>query len=117
MYPKEVIPDKCSLYYRVHATYFRDNVLIPGVFRELGDGMSTDWDKYSTPEQSKARAKKPENNGIVSLSVEKLRILNFNVIHAPTYGNRAHTNVKGVNVETRLKLLDVFKWEIKIPQD
>ena len=115
MYSKEIIPDKCSLYYRVHELYYRDDELIPGVFLERGDGMSTDWDKYSTPEQSRKRAKNPNKNGIVSFAVGKLRNLSFNVDHAPSRSNQAHTNVKGVTVESRLKLLDVYKWEIKIP--
>jgi len=93
----EDIPNEDRLYYRVHQTYLLMGELKPGVFREIGDGMSTDWAKYSTPLESRNRAKKPEKNGIVSFIVGGLRNLNLTVVHAPSKENRAHTNVKGVN--------------------
>ncbi len=115
MWPVEIIPDEDSVYYRIHQTFIRDGELIPGGFKERGSekarGMSTDWEKYSTPEESRNRAKKPTQNGIISFVVGNLREVKLRVIHAPTQ-NRAHTNVKGIDVETRLKLLDLFHWEI-----
>jgi len=123
MHEIEDIPNEDRLYYRVHQSYFSRGELKPGVFREIGDGMSTDWAKYSTPLESRNRAKKPEKKGIVSFIVGDLRKLNLTVVHAPSKENRAHTNVKLVNdVEIRLKLLDqlldpnneTVKWEIPI---
>jgi hypothetical protein len=124
MYPVEDIPNDDKLYYRVHAMYIRDGNLTPGVFCERVDGMSTDWEKYSTPEQSRQRVNKnPLQNGIVSFIAGQLRNdVNLEVIHKPT-DNRAHSLVKGKEVkiqdstEVRLKLYNLFQWEIPIPQD
>ncbi|MCL4296133.1 MAG: hypothetical protein KJ077_10415 [Anaerolineae bacterium] len=125
MYRVEDILNDDKLYYRIHAMYVRDGDLIPGAFCERGDGMSTDWEKYSTPEQSRQRANSnPQQNGIVSFIVGPLRNeLNLEVIHKPSDDNRAHSLVKGKevkiqhNTEARLKLLSLLQWEIFIPQD
>jgi hypothetical protein len=86
--------------------------------------MSTDWSQYSTSLESRSRAKKPEQNGIIRLKVGSLRQLNLTVVHAPSMDNRAHSLVKGVDdVEIRLKLLDKLldttddhiQWEILAP--
>jgi hypothetical protein len=86
--------------------------------------MSTDWSKYSTPLESRSRAKKPEQNGIVRLNVGNLKQLKLTIVHAPSKDNRAHSLVKGVeDVEIRLKLLDKLldttddhiQWEILAP--
>lgn len=118
MWPIEVIPNNSRLYYRIHQTFIRNGKMVPSVFKERGEGescgMSTDWEKYSTPEESRNRAPIPEKNGIVSFIAGNLRDVNLEVIHAPSNHNRAHTNVKGIDVESRLKLLDIFKWEIQI---
>jgi len=68
----EDIPNEDRLYYRVHQTYLLMGELKPGVFREIGDGMSTDWAKYSTPLESRNRAKKPEKNGAPFKVVDSL---------------------------------------------
>jgi hypothetical protein len=122
IYPIEYIDDNSKLYYRVYKSFYKKGKLKPDVFRELGEGeqksMSTDWEKYSTPEESRRRAKTPEDNGIVHFISGKLRSLNLSVKHAPQNDNRAHTDVKGNNcpiekdVEIRLKLLDEIKWNI-----
>ncbi len=49
MWKVEIIHDKDKLFYRVHKSFLRAGKLLLGVFREIGDGMSTDWEKYSTP--------------------------------------------------------------------
>ena len=49
-YPKEPIPDNSNLYYRIHKTYIVDGEIVPGAFQSKIDSMSTDWDKYSTPQ-------------------------------------------------------------------
>ena len=60
--------------------------------------MSTDWDKYSNPLQTRDRAKAspPEENGVIQLVAGDVRqIPQQEVIHAPLPDNRAHTNMKG----------------------
>lgn len=120
----EEIPNEDALYYRIHQSYLVRGELKPGAFREIEDGMSTDWSKYSTPLESRSRAKKPEQNGIVRLNVGSLRQLKLTIVHAPSKDNRAHSLVKGVDdVEIRLKLLDKLldttddhiQWEILAP--
>ncbi|MGH7902399.1 MAG: hypothetical protein ACRENZ_11755, partial [Thermodesulfobacteriota bacterium] len=122
IFPIEGIDNNSKLYYRIHKQYFIDSDLLPSVFRETGEGeqksMSTDWGKYSTPNESRKRARKPEDNGIVHFISGKLRNLNLSVKHAPTNDNKAHTNVKGNDTpieqdeELRLKLLDEIEWDI-----
>jgi len=121
MWPIEEIPNRDTLYYRIHQSYLIRGELKPGAFREIGDSMSTDWSKYSTPSDSRSRAKKPEQNGIISLKVGSLRQLKLTVVHAPSEDNKSHSLVKGVDeVEIRLKLLyklrdtadDHIQWEI-----
>jgi hypothetical protein len=129
----EEIPEEDLLYYRVHQDYIHKGELIPGVFKERGrgeeKGLSTDWSKYSTPEESLLRAKKPELNGIIRFIVRDVRKIPLEVIHAPIKehleprlaNNRAHTNVRGINEriekdpEVRLKLLSLFKWQVEPP--
>jgi hypothetical protein len=115
MWPVEVIPDDDSLYYRIHEVNVRNGEILPVAFREIGAGMSTDWNKYSTPKESLARAKNPNKNGIVSFVVLNLRNdLNLSVEHTPTDKNRSHTNVIGIDDESRLKMLNICEWEITI---
>src|SRR5437870_13118924 len=60
----EEIPNEDFLFMRVHHSYLDDDgESIPGAFRnqppKIG-GMSTDWQKYSTPEHTIARARQPK---------------------------------------------------------
>ena len=124
MWEIEIISDDAVLYYRVHKGYVVEGQLIPGVFKERGEGenrgMSTDWDKYSTAEEALARSKNPLDNGIVNFIVGEVRnIKNIIVEHAPESDNRAHSHIKGIPskkpMKTRIRrqLLDACKWEIK----
>ena len=126
MWEVEKIPNTDSLYYRIHINWMDNEDIMPGVFRERGTGekkgMSCDWSKHSTPEDSRKRAQQPHKNGIIEFIVQKLRELNLTVNHAPIQNhsfmddNRAHSNVKGVeerSTEIRLKLLDIYTWKIK----
>lgn len=119
MWEKELIPNPDRLFMRIHDSDIREGNLIPGVFREKGEGelkgMSTDWEAYSTMQESRSRAKDPKVNSIISLIAGNVRSLNLSVDHAPEENNRSHTNIKGINVEVRLKLADqkMFSWEIK----
>lgn len=120
MYDIEEIPDEDKLFYRIHKDFYRRGNLIPGAFREIRDGMSADWERYSTPTTSICRAKRPIDNGIVSLLVKNIRDMNLEVIHKPSEKNRAHSIVKGKtkkiqdDPEVRLKLRKISVWEINI---
>lgn len=81
---------------RAHGQYFRDGVLMPGVFRAHGAGMSVDWGKYSTAEETRARAKDPERNSVLRIPVSGIRqVKPLDVIHSPDHerANRAHCDV------------------------
>src|SRR5690348_5592489 len=100
MWEVEAIPDADLLYYRVHDGFFnKKGTLGSSVFREKGDGeergISTDWSKYSTPEQDRG-IKNPLKNSVVSFVTGDLRNIRLQVLHAPINENRAHTNVKGI---------------------
>jgi len=43
--------------------------VIPGIFKNTpaDSGMSCDWEKYSTPEESRAGAKDPSVNGVLAI--------------------------------------------------
>jgi len=119
-FPKEPIPNQSNLFYRIHKTFIVDNEIIPGAFQSKIDGMSTDWDKYSTPEQSLALSKVPSDNGIVRFSVELIRQQpSMGVEHDPQPNNRAHSLVHGIpekgelKTKVRLLLKRIAVWEIK----
>lgn len=114
--PSEEIPPSDTLYYRAHRTFYGKrwplNSIPPTCFMnrpkdDPGAGMSTDWSKYSSPEQSRERARAPEDNAIVALTVEDVRAVpGQRVMHTPQSDNRAHTDVFGdksdPEVQTRL---------------
>jgi hypothetical protein len=58
-WPIEPVPDADLLFMRVHRNYIQNGKPNVGVFINHGEGaqegMSTDWSKYSTPEQTKKR--------------------------------------------------------------
>lgn len=115
MWPKESIPDEGTLYMRAHRVFLTSHrELRPGVFRDHGGGMSTDWCKYSTPAQTRARARVPEDNGVIRLHVKGVRHIEpLLVEHDPRPDNRAHTEVIGEKTpEVRLNLLRIARWEI-----
>ena len=99
-WPIENIPESHDLYYRIHQMYFNENPkIIPSSgFRPQGKSMSTDWNKYSTPEKLRQRAEKPEENRIVQMKAGSVRAIPLTVNHAPDHVrvNRAHTDVLGL---------------------
>jgi hypothetical protein len=119
-WPVEDIPDKDLLYFRVHETYQVPGTteIRPGAFRDRGAGMSSDWEKYSTPEQTRARAQQPDRNGVVSFHAGSIRIIKGQtVVHEPISPggdqppNRAHTEVFGKkDEEVRLELRRIAQW-------
>ena len=81
------------------------------------DGMSTDWEKYSTPQQTRQRARKPEDNIVISLVAGDVRAIEGQRIeHEPIEpavedpGNRAHTEIFGEKTtEARVKFMQIWK--------
>jgi hypothetical protein len=90
-----------------------------GVFRGRKGGMSTDWSRYATPEETRQRATSPpEHNGVVGLPVGGVReIQGLRVVHDPKDDNQAHTEVRGgvARAEVRLKLLRICEVLIAVP--
>jgi hypothetical protein len=128
LWEKEPISDDALLYMRVHKNNLDSNgEPIPGAFRNQPtrvDGMSTDWNKYSTPEECQARARTPEVNAVIVLPVAEVRkIADQKVEHTPIYSplseppvlNRAHTDVFGEkSTETRFQFMRIYSLAIKL---
>jgi hypothetical protein len=124
----ELIPDDAILYMRVHEKNLDSNSEpIPGAFRNQptrADGMSTDWNKYSTPEECQQRARTPSVNAIILLPVAEVRkIASQTVEHTPIYEplseppllNRAHTDVFGEKTtEARFHLMRIYSFAIRL---
>jgi hypothetical protein len=82
--------------------------------------MSTDWERYSTPEESRARSSVPSDNGVVALNAGSVRLAGLQVLHTPDVerGNRAHTDVIGEKTNrVRLLLHDLAEWKITISNE
>lgn len=128
---KESIPDDAILYMRVHKNNIDSNgEPIPGAFRNhptRADGMSTDWNKYASPEDCRQRGRTPNENGVICLAVNEVRkIVGQIVEHTPIYEpsstpplfNRAHTDVFGEKTtEVRFHLMQIYRWVIKRTDD
>jgi len=119
-WPQEDIPDADRLLMRVHATWRKKNgSLAKGAFANHNNGMSMDWHKYATPQQTRRRAKTPGKNAVVAMSVGKVRgVPGQRVEHTPDVErhNRAHSDVFGdKDEEARVKLRRIAK--IVIPFD
>ena len=116
-WPIEPIPHSDNIFMRAHRAHFRNGELQPGVFRQHGEGMSVDWEKYSTSQETRNRAAKPLENAVIGASVGHIRdVSGLDVLHKPDYegSNRAHSNVVGLPanntpelVEVRIKLLRI----------
>src|SRR6266568_1723640 len=110
IWPVEQIPDVDGVFMRAHHVHFRDGELQPGVFRQHGDGMSVDWEKYSTPEETRNRAAKPFENAVVRAGAGHIRqISDLDVRHKPDHkhSNRAHSDVVGLPAHGTPELLEV----------
>ena len=121
MWEIEENPDSTRLFRRVHKNELdpEDFAFIPPkIFHEIEGGISVDWEKYSTPEASKQRAKNPEFICIAAIQASKVRSLEaLDVKHAPSIANRAHSNIIGLNLaakakrtKIRLKLAEYAHW-------
>lgn len=125
----EVIPDEDQLYCRIHfvnidqkegETRIKPQAFDPTPYQNP-DGLSTNWSKYSDAEKSKLNAIKPENYGVISFLVEKVRQIPLRVIHDPTQEpplNQAHTLILDIpprkqnDARITMKLRDIAIWEI-----
>ena len=102
VWPVEVIPDAASVFMRAHRDYFhRDGELLPGVFRNHGNGMSVNWDKHASAEETKQQAqlfmKDPHNYAVIVMPVIGVRRIDgLSVDHTPKPFNRAHSDVIGL---------------------
>jgi len=98
----EPILDEDFLFMRVHKTWAkRDGSISLGVFKNTPtpqDGMSTDWQKYSTPEETRSHSarKPPDEYAVIRMLAGKVRTIpKQEVEHTPLPDNRAHTDVFG----------------------
>ena len=116
-WPKERVPDSDHLFMRVHSQWIKDKKPSVGAFQNRGDGMSTDWDKYSTPEETLRRAPRdPSKNEVIKMQVGAVRqVPGQSVDHTPLAENRAHTDVSGEkDTEARMKLRRICDWAIPL---
>ena len=117
VWPAETIPHTDDLYMRVHHQWTRDGAPVPGAFQNRDGGMSTEWARYSTPDETRSRGRVPADNGVVKMHVGTVRGLpNQTVVHTPEKTNRAHTDVLGEkDEEVRLKFCRICSWVIDSP--
>ena len=117
----EEIPDEDFLFMRVHEKFLdNEGEPIPKAFRNHPagtGGMSVDWQEYSTPEETRARARQPAVNVVIELLTGAVRkIPNQSVVHTPDIknNNRAHTDIFGDKkpVEVRERFMQIYR---KVP--
>ena len=97
----EEIPDADSVFRRAHRNDIRDGEILPGVFKAHGKGMSVNWDKYASVEETKQQAKlvskDPNHYAVISMAVTRIRqIDDLKVEHTPEPTNQAHSEVIGI---------------------
>lgn len=118
MWPVEEIPDAHSVFMRVHFDSVSDGAPMPGAFRDRCTGMSTDWEKYADPEQTRDRGRKPAAEyGVIELPVSDVRAISgLSVVHEPLDDNRAHSGVHGIKsnpTKYRVLLVRISQWAIE----
>ncbi len=133
-YPEE-LPTHHYLYKFVKEKLIRDGEVLAEAFHNVGVigepsyGMSTDWSKYSSPDETKNRpADKTARYGVARIQVGDVGIVNYQkAVHDPLFhgrnnrqNNRSHTNIvgpkstkDGIDKPTRdlirLKFVDLFE--------
>lgn len=122
----EEIPNSADLFLRVHRSNIKPDRLTSKAFEARGGGMSVDWSKYATPEQTRNHfANGPHNYGVVGMSAGDVRKNNaLDVKHTPIKNdpvfpdNRAHSDVIDsedlVDAERILHLKRIVRWVICI---
>lgn len=127
-WPVEDIPNGDTLYMRVHKNNILNGELDAAAFQRHGGGLSTDWAKYASPEDTRSRSQSspPGRNAVVAFVVGDIRDIGFDVAHEPImptlddpFGNQAHTEVSAQvsSVEFRAKLSNLWKPEIPKERD
>lgn len=113
-WPTEPIPDADFLLMRVHRVDLDPvGVPKPGAFKNRPDGaegMSTNWDRYATPQSTRESGRKPGGEyAVVSLCVGPVRQVPGQAVeHRPLPDNRAHSEVVGTkDPEVRLALREL----------
>ena len=88
LWPVEEIPDEDSLFYRVPVAHLRPDLkTFPGMFRENKGSISTDWERYSTASETRARQGRPERFAVLRLVAGAIREIDgLTVLHSPTPG-------------------------------
>lgn len=118
-WPVENIPDQDFILRRIPKRKVKkDGTPSPGAFNNFQGGMSSDWDKYSTPQETRQRDSNPRETGVVKLSVRQVREIPAQTVeHTPKQNNRAHTDVFGPkDEEERTRLRRISQWVIR-PDD
>jgi hypothetical protein len=93
----EDIPNPDRLFMRVPVQWLPARALHPGVFREIEGAISTDWEKYSTAQAARERARNPVQNGVIAIVAGDVRdIEGLTVEHEPISKNRAHCGIHGL---------------------
>ncbi len=141
----EDVPNDAFLYVRVHKDKIESKGVSvglpkPSAFKntpETGPDLSSDWNKYSTPQLSrehigkeyrhgKDEFKNPSDFFIVSFKVQDILDLDLNqkIEHSPRQDNfpdelqgspwnHSHCSIIGDAEERRVRMIDVANWEIK----
>lgn len=93
----EPIPDPDRVFMRVPVGWLPGSQFHPGIFREIEGAISVDWEKYSTADETRGRARNPSQNGVIALVVGAVRLIeSLSVEHEPILSNRAHSGIHGL---------------------
>lgn len=122
----ESVPNEDYVYRSVHYQWFNNTSgkLLAGAFRvppenvDLRRGISVNWDKYSTPEETRSGARRPEENGVISLNVGEVRVHEtLKIEHTPRPQKRAHCDILGAanDPEAAIKLLRISRVLVVAP--
>jgi len=119
-WPVENIPDNHNPFMGIHKRWFKpDGTVQPGAFRNHDGGMSTDWSKYSTPEETRERRRTPRDNAVLRMNVGRVRAVPGQAVeHTPNWEerNRAHSDVVGEkNEEARVLLRRTAEIVLPLP--
>jgi len=112
----------------INRVFITGGDVTPNAFRDQGPGMSVDWNKYSTPLETRNRARNPSANAVISMIAGEIRKIEALVVdHDPIQENsfdekgnrlnpnRAHSEVIGEKTpEVRMKLSRIFAWQIRL---
>jgi hypothetical protein len=95
----ERILDDDLLYHRVHEDFIdpeRPDVVVPDAIKPEGDGLSMDWAKKCTPEETRQRAKtrSVSEYGVIGILASNIRSnTDLKIEYRPTPENPAHVLV------------------------